>query len=90
MVGVGSRRGDYECLPEDFRTVFLLLERNDIDQALQSVYADIFAEMLLASVNAPELWPEKQDLLTFRKWFEVELVEMVFDAGQGELLHDIS
>lgn len=42
------------CGPEEFRTVFLLPERNDADQALKSVYADIFAEMILASVSAPE------------------------------------
>ena len=77
-----------ECGPEDFRTVFLLPERNNIDRALQSVYADIFAEMLLASVNAPEMWPEKRDLRTFRKWFKVDLIEMVFDAGRGDLLRD--
>jgi hypothetical protein len=78
-----------KCGSEDFRAVFLLPERNDPDKGLQSVYADIFAEMLLASVNAPELWPEKRDLRTFRKWFKVELIEMVFDAGRGELLHDL-
>ena len=77
------------CGPEDFRTVFLLPERNDIDRALQSVYSDIFSEMLLSSVNAPEMWPEKRDLRTFRKWFKVDLVEMVFDAGHLELLHDL-
>jgi hypothetical protein len=78
-----------ECGPEDFRTVFLLPERNNIDNSLQTVYGDIFSEMLLASVNAPGLWPDKRDLRTFRKWFKIELVEMVFDAGSGELLHDL-
>jgi hypothetical protein len=81
--------GSNECGPEEFRTVFLLPERDDADQALKSVYADIFAEMLLASVNTPELWPERRDLRTFRKWFDVELVEMVFDAGRGELKRDV-
>ncbi len=79
-----------ECSPEVFRSIFLLPERNDINRALQAVYAEIFNEMLLASVNAPEFWPEKRDLRTFRKWFHVELVEMVFDAGQGDVLHDLS
>lgn len=79
-----------ECGPEDFRTVFLLPERNDINRSLQAVYPAIFKEMIMASVNAPELWPEKRDLRTFRKWFQVELVEMVFDTGQGEVIHDLS
>jgi len=79
-----------ECGPDDFRTVFLLPERNDINKSLQAVYPGIFDEMLLASVNAPEFWPEKRDLRTFRKWFQVELVEMVSDTGQGEVLHDLA
>ncbi len=78
-----------ECGPDEFRTVFLLPEKDNIDQAVRSAYRVIFEEMLLASVNDPDLWPEKRDLRTFRKWFEVQIVEMVFDAGGGELLHDL-
>jgi hypothetical protein len=57
-----------------------LPERNDADQAL---YADNFAELLLASVNSPELLLKKRDLRMFPKWLDVDLVEMVFDAGDG-------
>jgi len=78
-----------ECGPEEFRTVFLLPERNDINRSLQAVYPVIFEKMLLGSVNAPECWPEKRDLRTFRKWFQVELVEMVFDTAKDPLLHDL-
>ena len=77
-----------QCGPDEFRTVFLIPERDDSEQALRAVFADIFDEMLLSSVNAPELWPEKRDLRTFRKWFDVQLVEMAHDAGRGEVLHD--
>jgi hypothetical protein len=68
--------------------VFLIPERNDIDRTLREVFSDIFEEMLLASVNAPELWPQNRDLMTFRNWFDVQLVEMVHDAGRGEVVHD--
>lgn len=78
-----------ECGPDVFRTVFLLPERTDIRRSLQAVYGDIFKEMLLASVNDPTCWPENRDLRTFKKWFQLDLVEMVFDAGQGEVLHDL-
>jgi hypothetical protein len=74
--------------PGEFRTVFLIAEQDDIDRALRVVFAGIFDEMLLASVSAPELWPENRDFKKFRRWFDVELVEIVFDAGQGDLLID--
>jgi len=77
-----------QCGPDEFRTVFLIPEHDDINRALRTVFADIFDTMLLASVNAPDLWPEKRDLRTFRKWFDVQLVEMVHDTGRGEVLHD--
>ena len=77
-----------QCGPEVFRTAFLIPERSNVDRALQAVFADIFAEMLMASVNSPEFWPEKRDLKTFRKWFDVQLIEIVFDAGRGKVLHD--
>ena len=68
--------------------MFLLPERDNIEQAIRSVYRVIFEEMLQASVNDPELWPEKRDLRTFRKWFEVQVVAMVFDADRGEVVDD--
>ena len=66
----------------------MIPQRDDSGQALRSVFADVFAEMLLASVHAPQLWPKKRDLQTLRNWFDVELVEIVDDAGRGEILHD--
>ncbi|MCA9078183.1 MAG: hypothetical protein KDA93_24350 [Planctomycetaceae bacterium] len=74
--------------PDAFRTVFLLPERSSIERAFRTVFRDIFEELLQASVNAPELWPEKRDLRTFRQWFDVQLVELVHDAGLHEPIHD--
>jgi hypothetical protein len=44
--------------------------------------------MLLASVNDPSLWPSELSFRDFQKWFDVQLVEMVFDAGRGLVEHD--
>jgi hypothetical protein len=71
---------------EDFRTVFLLPDRDDIEQALESVYADIFAEMSESWINAPELWLTLETLESFHKWFEVEIVRTVVDAAPSEVL----
>ena len=78
-----------ECDEETFRSVFLLPERTRIENALKSVYAEIFEEMLRSSVRDPDCWPEKRDLRAFRSWFDVTLVEMVHDAASEDLLHDL-
>jgi len=44
----------------------------------------------MMSVNAPELWPKKSDRRVFRKWFNFELEEVVFEAGRVKLLYGIS
>jgi hypothetical protein len=77
-----------ECGPEEFRTVFLIPERTDIRKSLRAVYEQIRDEMLLSSVNDPSLWPSDLSFREFRKWFDVQLVEMVFDAGRGLVEHD--
>ena len=77
-----------ECGPEEFRTVFLIPERTDIRKSLRDVYQDVLEVMLLASVNDPSLWPSELSFREFKKWFDVQLVEMVFNAGRGAVEHD--
>lgn len=83
----GSEADD--CGEGMFRSVFLLPERTKIETALRAVYADIFDVMLAGSVNDPDLWPEKRDLRTFKKWFDIQLVEMVYDASTDGLYHGL-
>ena len=45
-------------------------------------------EMLLGSVNDPSLWPKDLTFRDFKKWFDVQLVEMVFDAGKEPIEHN--
>ena len=78
-----------ECGEDVFRSVFLLPERSKIETALRAVYADIFNVMLSGSVNDSDLWPEKRDLRTFKKWFDTQLIEMVYDASKSDLFHDL-
>ena len=40
-----------QCGPDEFRTEYLVPERDEIDRSLRTVFGDIFDEMLLASVN---------------------------------------
>jgi len=77
-----------DCGPEEFRTVLLIPERTDIHKSLREVYEEILEEMLVASVNDPFLWPSDLSFRHFKKWFDVQLVELVFDAGRGPIEHD--
>jgi hypothetical protein len=76
-----------EVGPEEFRNVFLISERTDIRKSLRAVYQEILEEMLLGSVNDPSLWPSDLTFRDFKKWFDVQLMEMVFDAGEGPVEH---
>lgn len=77
-----------ECGTDEFRNVFLIPECEDIRQSLCSVYREILEEMLLASVNDSSAFPADMSFGDFQKWFDVELLEMVFDAGDGHVEHD--
>ena len=77
-----------EVGPEEFRNVFLIPERTDIHNSLRAVYQEIMEEMLLGSVNDPSLWPKDLTFRDFKKWFDVQLVEMVFDAGKEPIEHN--
>lgn len=77
-----------ECDREVLRTVFLIPEKTDIRKSFRSVYVDILEKMLHASVNDASLWPRRLSFREFQEWFEVHLVEMVFDAGSGGIEHD--
>lgn len=46
---------DGQCGPEEFRSVLLLPERAEINDAFKEAFADIFDEMLVSSVHSSAL-----------------------------------
>jgi hypothetical protein len=57
-------------------------------RVLRQVYSAIFEYELDAWHTDPDDWPQVRDLATFRKWFEVELAELVTDLDEDDLTFD--
>jgi hypothetical protein len=51
--------------------------------------ADILFEVALESwYTDPDLWPDRRDFAALREWFEVELVDVVWDVVDAPLTSD--
>ena len=67
---------------------YLIKEHDEIKQSYKFVernYARIFEEELNGWMQDPELWPQKRNFKIFKKWFDVESSEMVFDLGKDTI-----
>ena len=49
------------------------------EECIKKVYPDLFAEELWDWCTEEDWWPERRDLRTFRKWFDVEVHSVVAD-----------
>ena len=70
-----------EEINED-RTAYLIPEYEDENQrerALKRVYGMIFEDQLAEWWTREEDWPQKRDLRTFRKWFDLKYHSVVED-----------
>ena len=70
---------------------YLIDEMDDLsDQArvLRKHWENIFEAELEGWMRFPEDWPEKRTYREFKQWFEVELIEMVWDISSKGLFAD--
>ncbi len=68
--------------PYDEYTIYLVDEigyKGDIENVIKKQYAKIFEYELFSWHTSEEDWPQKRNLLTFRKWFSVEAHSDVID-----------
>ena len=69
-------------------SAFLIKEHDDIRQSYKFVernYAKIFEEKLNGWMTAPDIWPQKRNLRIFKKWFDIEISEVVCDIGKDSI-----
>ena len=72
-------------------TIYLVPECDSLDQALEYLgesIRGIFEEQLDGWYRAPQLWPVKRHLSTFRSWFEVSFHSMIVDLSDDVLEHE--
>ena len=51
-------------------------------------YAEIFEEELVAWMQDEKTWPPNRDYRMFREWFDVRIVEIMFDLADGPVTHE--
>ncbi len=54
--------------------------QKDFDRWLKKNFKVIFEEEVAGWYIDPELWPKKMDFRTFKKFFEIEFIDMVLDS----------
>ena len=77
-----------EEINED-RSAYLVTEFEDDkqrDRVLRKSFKMIFEDQLVNWWTSEDDWPKKRDLLTFRKWFDLQFHSAVEDLGHGELV----
>ncbi|MCP4298088.1 MAG: hypothetical protein GY786_21075 [Proteobacteria bacterium] len=55
--------------------------QEEFDKWMKKNFKAIFEEEVAGWYIDPELWPKKMDLRTFRKFFQIEFIDMVLDSG---------
>jgi hypothetical protein len=79
-----------EEINED-RTAYLIPEFEDDDQRdriLRKFFISIFEDQLADWWTKEEDWPQKRDLRTFRKWFDIQFHAVVEDLVDGVLFDE--
>ena len=73
------------------RTVYLIPSFESDEEAseiLEEIYSEVFENELYDWHTDESAWPEKRDLETFRKWFEIELHSVVQDLCEDAIYDD--
>ena len=63
-------------------------ESEESTRILRRCFASIFEEQLEGWHRDTEDWPTRRTLVVFQKWFEAEVVDLVFDLSDGPIEHD--
>ena len=71
-----------------YGSVFLLPElelEEDVQEWVEENAAWIFEVLLAAWTEDESTWPASRDLATFRKWFRVDVHNVVIDAADDDI-----
>ena len=73
---------------EDLTSVYLIEQKEHVDRALRRHWDWIFEEKLHSWHRDRHAWPKTRTYQIFREWFEVRLVDLVFDLVDAPIFHD--
>ena len=73
---------------ESMTSVYLIDEAENAEKSLRRNWSWIFEEKLFSWHRDREGWPKKRTYKCFRDWFEVRLIDLVFDLSESPLLQE--
>jgi len=73
---------------EDLTSVYLIDQDDNGERSLRRNWDWIFEEKLNSWHCDQQAWPRKRTFKVFREWFEVRLVDLVFDLSDEPLVHE--
>ena len=74
--------------PAGLTSVYLIEEEEDAERALRRHWDWIFEEKLCSWHRDRQAWPRKRSYRVFREWFDVWLVDLVFDLAASPIVHE--
>ncbi len=85
-----SLEGGLPETTEPWTSVYLVDagETEEPSRILRRCFASIFEEQLNGWHCDMDDWPQPRTAAMFREWFEVEVVDLVFDLNDGPIEHD--
>lgn len=60
----------------------------EVDEVMEDIFAEIFVRELKVWQPDESQWPDTDDLELFARWFTVDGVAMVHDAGRGVIAEE--
>ena len=73
---------------EDLTSVFLIECDDEVARPLKRHWEWIFEEKLCGWCRTPDQWPHRRTFAMFHDWFDIRLVDLIFDLAQGPIVHD--
>ena len=61
------------------------MDPTDIKRSLRRHWDWIFEEKLHAWHRDPRAWPQRRTFKLFQKWFDIRLIDLVYDMADGPL-----
>jgi hypothetical protein len=87
--GLVRSKADCRKATESWTSVYRIDagESEEPSRVLRRCFASIFGEQFGWHRNCDD-WPTPRTITMFREWFEVEVVDLVFDLNDGPIEHD--
>jgi hypothetical protein len=71
---------------EQLTSVYLIRESDNSERMLRRQWDWMFEEKLFSWCRDSTLWPRKRTYKVFREWFDVRLVDLVFDLADAPIV----